>query len=250
MNNVQYICNVHLTHIITHITSYMTAATTTRREREKVEMQQLIVDTAIKMYIEEGYDKLTLRGIAQRIEYAAGTLYLYFKDKHELFHAMHQWAFKQLLEKMERELPPIQNPVDRLRAMSDIYITFAFENPELYDLMFILNEPMCAEANMDDWPCGQSVYNLLVTTVQEAIDKHLFKDENAHTLAFMFWSSSHGMISLYLRNRLRMYAGEDLKQLINYTEDMILRHFLARPSYVPFVKTTVVSAEKKYDALF
>jgi AcrR family transcriptional regulator len=250
MNNVQYICSVHLFFIKVHLKPHMTVATTTRREREKVEMRQLIVDTAIKMYMEEGYEKLTLRGIAQRIEYAAGTIYLYFKDKHELYHAMHEWAFKQMLQKMEADMHPIQNPIDRLRAMSNIYIAFAFENPELYDLMFILNEPMCAEANMDDWACGKSVYVLLVNTIKEAVDIRLFKDENAETLAFMFWSSLHGMISLYLRNRLRMYAGEDLKQLISYTEDMILRQFLARPSYIPFVKPTAVSTEKKYDSLF
>jgi AcrR family transcriptional regulator len=205
-----------------------------RREREKIEMRQLIIDAAIKIYIEEGYDKLSLRGIATHIEYATGTIYLYFKDKHELFHAMHEWAFKQLLMDMDIHLSPVKNPIERLRKMAEVYIGFAFKNPELYDLMFILNEPMCAEANMEDWPCGQGVYQFLVNTVNEALEMNLLKSENAETLAFMFWSSTHGMISLYLRNRLRMYAGEDLHKLISYTEDMILRHFVARPDYVPF----------------
>jgi AcrR family transcriptional regulator len=215
----------------------MTNVAHIRREREKGEMRQLIVDTAIKMYLEEGYEKLSLRGIAQRIEYVPTAIYRYFKDKHELYHAMHEWAFKQMLLEFDEKLSSIKNPIDRLRGLSNIYINFAFKNPELYDLMFILNEPMCAEANMDDWPCGQSAYKFLVDTVQEALEMNLLQSENAETLAFMFWSSTHGMISLYLRNRLRMYAGEDLHKLIAYTEDMILKQFLTRPSYVPFSKS-------------
>jgi AcrR family transcriptional regulator len=204
------------------------AATNNRREREKIEMRQLIVDSAIEMYIKEGYDKLTLRSIAQRIEYAPGTIYLYFKDKHELFHAMHEWAFKKLLMEWDEKLSGIKNPIDRLRGISETYINFAFSNPELYDLMFILREPMCAEANIEEWPCGMSVFQFLVDTIEEALEKNLLKSENAQTLAFMFWSSTHGMLSLHLRNRLRMYDGMDLKKMIAYTEEMILSQFLVK----------------------
>ena len=106
-------------------------AAITRREREKIEMRQLIVDAAVKIYLEEGYDKLSLRGIAHEIEYSAGTIYLYFKDKHELFHAMHEWAFSQLLEKFQT-LNSIKNPLERLEGISTMFMRFAFENPQLY----------------------------------------------------------------------------------------------------------------------
>lgn len=219
----------------------MTHTANVRREREKEEMRQLIVDTAIKIYLEEGYEKLSLRGIAQRIEYVPTAIYRYFKSKDDLYHAMHEWAFKQLMLEFEDKLSNIKDPIDRLKGLSSIYINFAFNNPELYDLMFILKEPMCAEVNMEDWPCGQSTYKFLVDTVQEALDMSLLHAENAETLAFMFWSSTHGMISLYLRNRLRMYAGEDIYKLIFYTEEMILKQFLVRPSYVPFQNRLIKS---------
>jgi AcrR family transcriptional regulator len=197
-----------------------------RRVQEKIEMRQLIVDAAIKMYIDEGYEKLTLRGIAQRIDYSSTTIYLYFKDKHELFHAMHEWAFKQLLMEFDT-LSGIKNPVERLKGISSVFINFAFKNPKLYDLMFILNEPMCAEANFEDWKCGQAAYQFLVDTLSECLEQNLIVSDNVQALAFMFWSSTHGMISLYLRNRLRMYDGMDLKQFIFYVEEMILRQFIS-----------------------
>jgi AcrR family transcriptional regulator len=197
-----------------------------RRMQEKIEMRQLIIDAAVKMYIEEGYEKLTLRGIAQRIDYSSTTIYLYFKDKHELFHAMHEWAFKQLLIEFDN-LSGIKNPVERLKGISSVFIEFAFKNPELYDLMFILNEPMCAEANMEDWKCGQSAYQFLVDTLTECLEQNLIVSDNVQALAFMFWSSTHGMISLYLRHRLRIYDGMDIKPFIFYVEEMVLKQFIS-----------------------
>jgi AcrR family transcriptional regulator len=203
-----------------------------RREQAKIDMRQLIVDAAIKMYIQEGYEKLTLRGIAQGTDYSTTTIYLYFKDKHELYHAMHEWAFKQLLMEFDT-LSGIKNPVERLKGISAVFIEFAFKNPELYDLMFILREPMCAEANFEDWKCGQAAYQFLVDTLSECLEQNLIVSDNVQALAFMFWSSTHGMISLYLRNRLRMYDGMDLKQFIFYVEEMILKQFISAWRFKP-----------------
>ena len=200
-------------------------ATLKRREREIVEMRQLIVDAAIQMYLEEGYEKLTLRSIATRVEYSVGTIYLYFKDKDELYHAMHEWGFDKLLKEFA-PLQYVENPLERMKAVSRVFVAFALKNPELYDLMFILNEPMCADANIEDWKCGQSVYQFLVETIEECLKDNLIVSENPQALAFMFWSSTHGMVSLYLRNRLKMYDGMDLKQFIYHVEEMILKQFL------------------------
>ena len=198
-----------------------------RREREKVEMRQLIVDAAIEMYLKEGYDKLTLRSIAQRIEYAPGTIYLYFKDKSELFHAMHEWAFEQLYKKFTA-VGAVENPLERLRLISYVYVEFAFDNPELYDLMFILNEPMCADANIDEWKCGQQVFGFLHSTVAQCLELGVISGGNADVLSFAFWSSAHGMISLNLRNRLKMY-NVDKRQLIHAAMAAMFQSFV-RPS--------------------
>ncbi len=197
----------------------------TRRAREKVEMRQLIIDTAIKMYLEDGFEKLTLRGITSRIEYSVGTIYLYFKDKDELFHAMHEWAFEKLLAEFE-SLSVIENPLERLKGISNIYIAFAFKNPELYDLMFIKNEPMCAHANLEDWLCGKRTFDFFNETVHQCLEKGLIKGESAEIMSFMFWSSTHGMIALHLRSRLRMYEEFNVEQLILQTESLILSQFL------------------------
>ncbi len=197
-----------------------------RREREIVEMRQLIVDAAIKLFMDEGYEKVSIRSIAQRIEYAPGTIYLYFKDRDALFFAMHEWAFTKLMNVFEANLKGIKNPIEKLRAMSGSYINFAFKNPELYDLMFILKEPMCADENAENWECGLRVYRILQEIIDESLEQQLLKGESAPMISFMFWSSLHGMVSLHLRNRLRMYDGLDLENLINLTAETILAQFV------------------------
>jgi AcrR family transcriptional regulator len=197
-----------------------------RREREIVEMRQLIVDAAIKLFIEEGYEKVSIRSIAQRIQYAPGTIYLYFKDRDALFFAMHEWAFKKLMVVFETNLRGINNPIEKLRAMSATYVNFSFKNPELYDLMFILQEPMCAEENAENWACGLAVFKILQDIIDKSFEQNLLKGDSAPMISFMFWSSLHGMVSLHLRNRLRMYDGLDLESLIQHTSETLLNQFL------------------------
>jgi AcrR family transcriptional regulator len=194
-----------------------------RRIREKLEMRTLIVDAAIKIYLEEGYDKLSLRGIAQAISYAPGTIYLYFKDKQELFYAMHQRAFKELMVAFE-DLSTIENPLDKLHQIGFVFLDFGLKNPKLYELMFILNEPMCAEASLEDWACGLEAFQYFHNTVVACLDRNLLVGADPETVSFTLYSMLHGMISLKLRNRMRSYEvrGVDTDLLMRQTIDSAL----------------------------
>ncbi|MBL8015852.1 MAG: helix-turn-helix transcriptional regulator, partial [Ignavibacteria bacterium] len=59
-----------------------------RKEREKLEMRQLIVKTAMQLFIEKGMENVSIRAIAEKIEYSPGSIYSYFKDKGEIIHAI------------------------------------------------------------------------------------------------------------------------------------------------------------------
>src|SRR5665647_140284 len=106
-----------------------------RKERDKMEMRDRIVEAATLMFLEDGYEKTSIRNIADKIEYSPATIYLYFKDKDELFFAIHNIGFQLLLKEMEKA-NKIKNPLKRLREIGSIYVEFALENPEYYDLMF------------------------------------------------------------------------------------------------------------------
>ncbi len=175
---------------------------TERKERERLEMKQRILDAAKDVFIQEGYDKASIRAIAERIEYSPATIYLYFKDKDELFYAVHEFGFARLFEQMH-SLLVIENPLERLRQMGIRYLEFAVANPELYDLMFISRAPMVAihKKYDDDWDCGQQNFVLLQEIIRQCMAEGLMRETDLSVATMSIWSFVHGLASLFIRDR-------------------------------------------------
>lgn len=198
---------------------------TERKEREKQEMRELILSEASQMFIEEGYDKTSIRKIADKIEYSPATIYLYFKDKDEIFHAIHDKAFDKFFGVME-STRHIKNPFERLRKLSDLYIDFAYENPEYYDLMFIMRAPMTAlQHHNNEWACGFRAYDSLKAIIQDCMDQGYIKKMDVELAAMSIWSFKHGMTSLSIRNRFKMYDEITVKKMMKDSCDMMLDLF-------------------------
>jgi AcrR family transcriptional regulator len=193
-----------------------------RKEREKEEMRKLILEAAQKLFLENGFEKVSIRNIADAIEYSPATIYLYYKDKNELLYALHQIGFQKMIAEFQTALQ-LEKPFDRLVEMGRRYFQFAFSNPELFDLMFIMTAPMDALACKDDiWDEGQQAFNLLVTCVQECIDTGVFKKQDAEVAALMIWSSVHGYTALFLRKRLEMFEESRRKELMEGAFDLFI----------------------------
>ncbi|WP_057940356.1 TetR/AcrR family transcriptional regulator [Algoriphagus resistens] len=175
---------------------------TDRKEREKEELKETILKAAKTLFLEKGVEKTSMRNIADRIEYSPGIIYHYFKDKNEIFHALHQEGFKTLSEKME-VLSVIQDPLERLKAMGKIYIKFAMENPDMYDLMFIKEAPLCHvfDSEKEEWIEGGGAFNGLRMTIKQALADGYFPAHESESLAYMVWSTVHGLVSLNIRKR-------------------------------------------------
>ncbi|GAB4008473.1 TetR/AcrR family transcriptional regulator [Spirosoma sp. KCTC 42546] len=184
-----------------------------RKEREREEMRQLILDGAQKLFLANGFEKVSIRNIADEIEYSPATIYLYFKDKNELLFALHQRGFV----KMIGEFLPLQlltDPFEKLVEMGRSYIRFAVENPELFDLMFIMNAPMDT-LDKKDWVEGDQAFGLLMSVVQECMDAGIFQKHDVQSTAMMIWSSIHGYTALFLRKRLGMIPECDRQSVMD-----------------------------------
>jgi AcrR family transcriptional regulator len=173
-----------------------------RKERDKEELRDRILVAAKSLFLEKGVEKTSIRNIADRIEYSPGIIYHYFRDKNEIFHSLHQGGFLQLMEKMQ-VLTSVRNPIERLKAMGSIYITFAMENPDMYDLMFIKEAPIDHVFNSehDDWKEGGGTFNYLRMTIDDCFAAGHFQGHDAEALSYMIWSTVHGLVSLSIRRR-------------------------------------------------
>ena len=182
-----------------------------RKEREREEMRILILDAAQKLFLATGFEKVSIRNIADAIEYSPATIYLYFKDKNELLFALHQRGFVKMVQEFQ-PLLLLTDPFEKLVEMGRSYIRFAVENPELFDLMFIMTAPM-DKLDKENWVEGDQAFGLLLAVVQECMDAGIFQKHDVQATAMMIWSGIHGYTALFLRKRLGMFPECD-RQLI------------------------------------
>lgn len=200
---------------------------TERKEREREEMRKLILDAAQTLFLANGYDKVSIRNIADAIEYSPATIYLYYKDKNELLYALHQRGFAKMISEFQ-PLQLLSDPFEKLVQMGRAYIQFAIENPELFDLMFIMNAPM-DKLDEEDWVEGDQAFGQLMATVQECMDAGIFRKHDVQAASMMIWSGIHGYTALFLRKRLGMFPKCDRQPIMDESFKLFcetLRHGL------------------------
>lgn len=175
---------------------------TERKEREKQEMRQRIIDAAMHMFLEDGYNKTSIRNIAEAIEYSPATIYLYYKDKDELLYEVQRQAFDKLYDTFEREASD-PDPWKRLEQICKSYVRFGLENEELYDLMFIIRAPMNVDEKIHETN-GRDTFGFAMNCLTECMEKGLVRFEDARTGMLSIWAMGHGLVSLQVRCRLKV----------------------------------------------
>jgi len=185
-----------------------------RKEREKLDKKQLIRSAAMKMFLEDGYAKTSIRNIADAIEYSPGTIYLYYKDKDELLYEVQKDAYGKLLAEFKAKAKH-KDPVKRLMQIGKTYVAFGQANPELYDLMFIIRAPMNVDEELHQ-DNGADSFDYLVSCLKECIDKDLLRVTDVELCALQTWAVAHGLVSLDLRCRLKVMGDQkDLPKVLN-----------------------------------
>ena len=174
-----------------------------RKERDRVEMRERIIDVAIEMFVKDGYEKTSIRNIAEKIEYSPATIYLYYKDKDELLYDVQAQAFEKLGQTFSEKIDA-KDPLKRLEQIMKTYVWFGKKNPELYDLMFIIRAPMNVVGDTEDWRNCHDAFGTLVQCLTECIEKKLVRFNDPMVAAVSVWSMGHGLVSLDLRDRLKV----------------------------------------------
>lgn len=184
-----------------------------RKERQKTKMKETILSATLKLFSEDGYDNVSMRRIADEVEYSVGTLYLYFKDRDEIFFELHKLGF-EIFYKRQLAVQDIKDPLQRLTEHSLSYIRFAIDQPLYYDLMFISRIPTKTIKKLQDWDSGTRTYDILKLNISQAKNAGYLKGVDVEVAAFSLWSFIHGISSLFVRERLMMVPSEAVKQLI------------------------------------
>jgi AcrR family transcriptional regulator len=173
-----------------------------RREREKSEVRDKILDAARELFIAEGYEGVSMRKVADKIEYTPTTIYGYFADKEDLFRQLCHEDFARLAEVFQ-SASVSEDPVERMQEIGKLYIDFGLHYPNHYKLMFMTPHPP-AELNEEDREVHGNpevdAYAFLKFTVQQAIDSGAFREEfqDAELISQTLWAAVHGVIALHI----------------------------------------------------
>lgn len=182
-----------------------------RKEREREEVKDLILNAAREIFLAEGFENTSIRKIASRIEYSPGIIYLHYKDKSELFLALHDKAFECKMKALFYSVEHIADPLERLKATGESYLRYGIDNRQDYELMFVLSCTMEALALKEEfWKDGALAINVLKANIQECIDAGYFrKDIDLDETSLLLWSHVHGLVTLHNTERLNIYDTDD-----------------------------------------
>jgi AcrR family transcriptional regulator len=206
-----------------------------RREREKSETRDKILDAARELFVAEGYEGVSMRKVAEKIEYSPTAIYVHFADKNQLFHELCREDFAHLQEVMQSAEMP-SDPIGRLRQIGRSYVEFGLRFPNHYVFMFMTPHPPHELDEEDKEIVGNpevDAYALLKWAVQVAIDAGRFREElqDAELISQTLWASVHGVISLNIAKCKDPWVEwRPLEQRAELMLDVTLRGLLRTPA--------------------
>lgn len=169
---------------------------TERRRREHAERHQMIISTARDLAESDGWDAVTTRRLAERIEYSQPVLYSHFHGKDEIVGAVALEGFTELTDAVRRALPAGVDTRAGVAAVAATYLDFAHRHPAVYDAMFSLNTGL-PFADADTPPQLQEAFTVLLETMGAAagdVEPALFTE--------VAWAALHGLATLTQAGRL------------------------------------------------
>jgi AcrR family transcriptional regulator len=168
-----------------------------RRERERQELRTKILDAARDLFAERGYESVTMRELAKKIEYSPTVLYGHFADKDTLLRELCQLDFAAFAERFV-ELMQVEDPVERLCRAGFVYFDFALSYPQQYRLMFMTPHPIVAPEAGDRESPSRNAYVFLRASVAEAIALGRARPGYADPdlVAQTIWGCVHGLSAL------------------------------------------------------
>ena len=182
------------------------SAISERRERERERRHHLIVTAARELAETEGWEAVTTRRLADRVEYSQPVLYSHFNGKDAIVSAVALDGFSELAVQLRRARRATPEPGPALRAVCRAYLAFATERPALYQAMFILPTDL-KFASAETPPPLRACFDEFVSC---------FRPDNSRRELFaeVLWSALHGIAALSASGRIPQHAQEDRLELL------------------------------------
>jgi len=180
-----------------------------RIARLKEENRINILDAALDIVKEEGWQSLSMRKIADRIEYTAPIIYEYYPNKEGILLELTRRGYQILCQDINKVISTETDPTRRLEAMWIAYWDFAFANKEFYQLMYGVDMNCCEiKKSLSE---AEALQKLFSTAIKDVMTDENPSEDLVCRKHYTFWSIIHGLISINLVNKGR---GQEMNQHI------------------------------------
>ena len=169
-----------------------------RRAREKEQLRRQILSAARELFVNEGYENVSMRKIADKIEYSPTTIYLYFKDKADLLDSVCKETLLNLLNTLEHLNRDKSNPIETLRKSGKAYVEFGLKYPQDYKLTFVVRPQFQKGLGLQEGSVGERVFDYLRAMVSECIRQKAFRQVDVEITGQALWSAVHGVTLLLI----------------------------------------------------
>ena len=170
-----------------------------RRAREKEALTEAILDAASELIAAEGLQNLSIRKLAEKIEYAPSTIYLYFEDKNAILAGICIRFFEDLSEQLQAVVAAAPDPVEALRTGMRCYVNYGLANRTRYQVTFMTqaspelppDHPICVAIR----EVALRALSVLGQGIEAVKAVKTLAPEETRIQAFSGWLSLHGLVS-------------------------------------------------------
>jgi AcrR family transcriptional regulator len=201
---------------------------TERKIREKAALRQEILAAARELFAKHGYESVSMRKIAERIEYSPTAIYLHFRDKEQLLQEICTDTFQLLSRKLAKVATTEADPGDLLRRGLRVYVDFGISHPNHYRTTFMTPHHHAREAESCadiDFGTGGQAFQFLLDAVGRVMASGPTRQTDVMAVSQALWMTVHGITSLLI-SKDREFPWVDKNRLIDMTIDSAIQGLL------------------------
>ncbi len=194
-----------------------------RKERQKQNLRREILTAVLDLFVNEGYQCVSMRKLADKIQYSPTTIYLHFKDKAELLECVCEQMFAQLAQTFTEIVAHSRSPLEALRQSCRAYVNFGLEHPDEYTVAFMFGSGQRLAQDAVAFPMAMQAFNQLLAGVEACMSVGELEPADAGMVSQVVWAGIHGITSLLIVKPSFPWANRD--QLIDLMIEAMIKSF-------------------------
>jgi AcrR family transcriptional regulator len=182
-----------------------TNQTRARREEEKEERRQTILDAAEQLFASKGWEQTNYGDIAKCTRLSRSLIYFYFPDKEQMFDALCIRSVKSLSTRFQKVIQTPLNGLEQVIELGRAYCVFHEEERTHFEILAINEAQRSAQSNNplfeESKKSGQACLNLIIQALEKGISDGSIRSDigNIQATGVMMWAFTHGLIQVAVR---------------------------------------------------